>query len=128
MISVLETLLVDQRLADKAEEWYEFLADWRHPKFIPIGNKPNGVNASVAATLQDAPVPAEDTPVLPDERQSRGLSSGELDREPGEEDESTQIEVPESLDGLSPAELLLELRVRHGTLSVDGLLPPEPES
>lgn len=32
-ISVLQTLLQDQELAEQAVEWYELLAEWRKPKF-----------------------------------------------------------------------------------------------
>lgn len=127
IISVLETLLVDQGLDEVADRWYGWLGKFRQPKFVPIGNKPSDENASVASTLQDAVVLAEGTYVPPDERQSPDPSSDEWAEETDGEDESMRIGLSEWSDDSNPAELLRALRSRHKNSLILDHYHSEPE-
>jgi hypothetical protein len=124
-ISVLRTLLVDQGMDTMAETWYDFLVEWRQPKFVAEGVS---VPASADVTLQDALALAESTRAELDERQSLALPSGESDEQTTGEDEATRIELSESPDAALLVETLQDLRIRHGI----GLQPDpdhsEPES
>lgn len=48
MIACLQTLLVDQELAELAQHWYEALNDWRKPKFSVVGDDPQPASAPAA--------------------------------------------------------------------------------
>ena len=136
LISVVQTLLIDQGVADTALEWYDGLSEWRRPKFVPYGNAPDASQprissserrlpelsaylASLGGGLQGANVLAEGTRALLDERQSQVLSYDESELPSLAEAESTQIEQSESPDDSaeSRAEFLRQTRIRHGTLS-----------
>jgi hypothetical protein len=52
MISVLKTLIVDQDLSVDAEQWYEYLSEWRKLKLVPV--ELGYVQPSDAGPIHDA--------------------------------------------------------------------------
>jgi hypothetical protein len=86
-ISVLETLLNDQLLADRAMEYYDRLSLWRQPVFLPSPEPvrsdepdqdfPASVPSSRLEALRDALDQHESTDVQPGIDQSQDLPSGE---------------------------------------------------
>jgi predicted nucleic-acid-binding protein len=56
MISVLQTLLRDQGLEDRATAWYEMLNEWRKPKFY------DDVSGALDVQPSEHAIPREITP------------------------------------------------------------------
>jgi hypothetical protein len=80
IISVLTTFLVDQELWDVCEEWYEFLSDWRRPKFVPASGVSSSSGpvapASVLQAQRDAGLQPRRTDDELSTRRSLGPSDG----------------------------------------------------
>jgi hypothetical protein len=130
VISVLQTLLKDQDLAEPAMEWYEALTLWRQPVFVRpdaglgaisdaehlLSDLADGL-ASLGGGLQAALVLAEGTRALHGDDQSPAPASGESDLIP---DEAAGARLNESDEALgdsdeSRAEFLRLSRSRRRT-------------
>lgn len=129
IISVLQTLLVEQGMEDTASRWYEALNQWRQPSFVrepsPAGTDLSWLvetadvygPASLREEPEDEVAPGPNIPALPRERQSQGLSLDESDPQPPEEEPATRIAGYESPDDSAEdlAEFLRQSRSRRET-------------
>jgi hypothetical protein len=131
-ISVLQTLLQDQGLAEQAMQWYDALSLWRQPRFEPdvvrgatddavvrLRQLATSDPSSPGGALQGALVLADSKRALLDTDQSLALPSGESEQPTPSEAAPTSSESDESSADTEDdrAAFLRQSRSRRGTQS-----------